>query len=109
MWVHLRFLRCLEGNRPALTSAASAPQMRSWTRWERGRSGRWSGVRTATGELGDRKTVGVRTDLNRTSSLRGGAGVALKIIRNLDKYREAAKLEIDVLERIRETDPDQQQ
>ncbi|CAF97875.1 unnamed protein product, partial [Tetraodon nigroviridis] len=39
---------------------------------------------------------------------RGGAGVALKIIKNLEKYREAAKLEVGVLERIRESDPDNQ-
>ncbi|XP_029694585.1 dual specificity protein kinase CLK2b isoform X2 [Takifugu rubripes] len=43
-------------------------------------------------------------DLNR-----GGAGVALKIIKNLEKYTEAAKLEINVLERIRQNDPDSKQ
>lgn len=31
--------------------------------------------------------------------------MALKIIKNLEKYREAAKLEINVLEKIRERDP----
>ncbi|KAM9353115.1 dual specificity protein kinase CLK2b [Symphorus nematophorus] len=36
---------------------------------------------------------------------RGGSRIALKIIKNLEKYREAAKLEINVLERIRERDP----
>ncbi|XP_029927611.1 dual specificity protein kinase CLK2b [Myripristis murdjan] len=36
---------------------------------------------------------------------RGGAPTALKIIKNLEKYREAAKLEINVLEKIREKDP----
>ncbi|XP_076010878.1 dual specificity protein kinase CLK2b [Genypterus blacodes] len=36
---------------------------------------------------------------------RGGTQVALKIIKNLEKYREAAKLEISVLEKIREKDP----
>ncbi|XP_008303861.1 dual specificity protein kinase CLK2-like isoform X2 [Stegastes partitus] len=36
---------------------------------------------------------------------RGGSRVALKIIKNLEKYREAAKLEINVLEKIREADP----
>ncbi|XP_069551966.1 dual specificity protein kinase CLK2b isoform X1 [Brachyistius frenatus] len=36
---------------------------------------------------------------------RGGSRVALKIIKNQEKYREAAKLEIDVLEKISETDP----
>lgn len=51
----------------------------------------------------------MKTDLNHLWSLRGGAGVALKIIKNLEKYREAAKLEINVLERIREEDPEQQQ
>ncbi|XP_019109461.1 dual specificity protein kinase CLK2 isoform X1 [Larimichthys crocea] len=37
---------------------------------------------------------------------RGGSRIALKIIKNLEKYREAAKLEINVLERIRQSDPD---
>ncbi|CAJ1062356.1 dual specificity protein kinase CLK2-like [Xyrichtys novacula] len=37
---------------------------------------------------------------------RGGRPVALKIIKNLEKYREAAKLEIHVLEKITERDPD---
>uniref|UniRef100_A0AAQ5Y2S7 dual-specificity kinase n=1 Tax=Amphiprion ocellaris TaxID=80972 RepID=A0AAQ5Y2S7_AMPOC len=36
---------------------------------------------------------------------RGGSRVALKIIKNLEKYREAAKLEISVLEKISEEDP----
>ncbi|XP_033837050.1 dual specificity protein kinase CLK2b [Periophthalmus magnuspinnatus] len=36
---------------------------------------------------------------------RGGRFVALKIIKNLEKYREAAKLEINVLEKIIERDP----
>ncbi|XP_051813127.1 dual specificity protein kinase CLK2b isoform X2 [Acanthochromis polyacanthus] len=36
---------------------------------------------------------------------RGGSPVALKIIKNLEKYREAAKLEINVLEKISEEDP----
>jgi CDC-like kinase len=30
----------------------------------------------------------------------------LKIIKNIEKYREAAKLEINVLEKIREKDPE---
>ena len=30
---------------------------------------------------------------------------ALKIIKNVDKYREAAKLEINVLKKIKEKDP----
>lgn len=32
--------------------------------------------------------------------------IALKIIKNVDKYREAAKLEINVLKKIKEKDPD---
>lgn len=36
----------------------------------------------------------------------GGRPVALKIIKNLEKYREAANLEIHVLEKIRERDPE---
>ena len=32
--------------------------------------------------------------------------IALKIIKNIEKYREAAKLEINVLEKIREKDPE---
>ena len=31
--------------------------------------------------------------------------LALKIIKNVDKYREAAKLEINVLKTIKEKDP----
>jgi len=34
-----------------------------------------------------------------------GHVVALKIIKNVEKYREAAKLEINVLEKINEKDP----
>uniref|UniRef100_A0A672PCQ1 dual-specificity kinase n=1 Tax=Sinocyclocheilus grahami TaxID=75366 RepID=A0A672PCQ1_SINGR len=37
---------------------------------------------------------------------RGGAHVALKIIKNVEKYKEAARLEINVLERINEKDPE---
>ncbi|KAI3360505.1 hypothetical protein L3Q82_002392 [Scortum barcoo] len=37
---------------------------------------------------------------------RGGSQIALKIIKNLEKYREAAKLEINVLNKISERDPD---
>lgn len=37
---------------------------------------------------------------------RGGAHVALKIIKNVEKYKEAARLEINVLEKINEKDPD---
>ncbi|KAL0985198.1 hypothetical protein UPYG_G00153990 [Umbra pygmaea] len=36
---------------------------------------------------------------------RAGKQVALKIIRNIEKYRDAAKLEITVLEKINEEDP----
>ncbi|MBN3291398.1 CLK2 kinase, partial [Polypterus senegalus] len=37
---------------------------------------------------------------------RGGSRVALKIIKNVEKYKEAARLEINVLEKINERDPD---
>ncbi|XP_018420745.1 PREDICTED: dual specificity protein kinase CLK2 isoform X2 [Nanorana parkeri] len=37
---------------------------------------------------------------------RGGSRVALKIIKNVEKYKEAARLEINVLEKIIEKDPD---
>ncbi|KAG8430025.1 hypothetical protein GDO86_018627 [Hymenochirus boettgeri] len=37
---------------------------------------------------------------------RGGARVALKIIKNVEKYKEAARLEINVLEKIKEKDPE---
>ncbi|XP_023685806.1 dual specificity protein kinase CLK2 [Paramormyrops kingsleyae] len=37
---------------------------------------------------------------------RGGTRVALKIIKNVEKYKEAARLEINVLERINEKDPE---
>ena len=40
---------------------------------------------------------------------RGGRHVALKIIKNLEKYREAAKLEINVLEEIIGKDPHNEQ
>ncbi|MGH0190738.1 UNVERIFIED_CONTAM: hypothetical protein FKN15_050413 [Acipenser sinensis] len=39
-------------------------------------------------------------------SRRGGARVALKIIKNVEKYKEAARLEINVLEKINAKDPD---
>lgn len=32
--------------------------------------------------------------------------MALKIIKNVEKYREAAKLEINVLEKLADKDPD---
>ena len=34
-----------------------------------------------------------------------GSNIALKIIKNVEKYRDAAKLEINVLEKINERDP----
>lgn len=37
---------------------------------------------------------------------RGASHVALKIIKNVEKYKEAARLEINVLEKINEKDPD---
>jgi len=37
--------------------------------------------------------------------LRGPEKIALKIIKNIDKYREAAKLEINVLDRLNRLDP----
>ena len=36
---------------------------------------------------------------------RNGQRAALKIIKNVEKYREAAKLEINVLEKLKEKDP----
>ncbi|XP_062584459.1 uncharacterized protein LOC134246158 isoform X3 [Saccostrea cucullata] len=39
---------------------------------------------------------------------KGDEKLALKIIKNIEKYREAAKLEINVLEKIKEKDPDGQ-
>ncbi|XP_059552034.1 dual specificity protein kinase CLK3-like [Myotis daubentonii] len=39
---------------------------------------------------------------------RGKSQVALKIIRNVDKYREAARLEINVLQKIKEKDKENQ-
>lgn len=36
---------------------------------------------------------------------RSDASVALKVIKNVEKYRDAAKLEINVLEKINERDP----
>uniref|UniRef100_A0A8D2KWC7 dual-specificity kinase n=1 Tax=Varanus komodoensis TaxID=61221 RepID=A0A8D2KWC7_VARKO len=39
---------------------------------------------------------------------RGNTRVALKIIKNVEKYKEAARLEINVLEKINEKDPDNQ-
>lgn len=40
---------------------------------------------------------------------RGRRQIALKIIKNLEKYREAAQLEINVLEKISEKDPHNKQ
>jgi CDC-like kinase len=36
----------------------------------------------------------------------GNSRIALKIIKNVDKYREAAGLEINVLKTIKDKDPD---
>lgn len=36
---------------------------------------------------------------------RSGEKIALKIIKNVEKYRESAKLEINVLEKINDRDP----
>ena len=36
----------------------------------------------------------------------GNTRLALKIIKNVEKYREAARLEINVLIKIKEKDPD---
>lgn len=50
----------------------------------------------------------LRGDLALSSGFcrRGGARVALKIIKNVEKYKEAARLEINVLEKINEKDPE---
>ncbi|XP_053095792.1 dual specificity protein kinase CLK2b isoform X3 [Pangasianodon hypophthalmus] len=40
---------------------------------------------------------------------RQGSHVALKIIKNVEKYKEAARLEINVLEKIKEKDPENKQ
>lgn len=40
---------------------------------------------------------------------RGKSLVALKIIRNVGKYREAARLEINVLKKIKEKDKENKQ
>jgi hypothetical protein len=45
-------------------------------------------------------------DLFSLSSSDGNFRLALKIIKNVDKYREAARLEINVLKTIKEKDPD---
>lgn len=37
---------------------------------------------------------------------RGGSRIALKIIKNVEKYKEAARLEINVLEKINQRDPE---
>ena len=38
-------------------------------------------------------------------SCRASQNIALKIIKNVEKYRQAAKLEIDVLDKLNEQDP----
>ena len=42
--------------------------------------------------------------INRSSD--GNTRLALKIIKNVEKYREAARLEINVLKTIKDKDPD---
>lgn len=77
--------------------------------------GRWYNVWTTAGKLLHLITkVGTTCKkcllhLNSVFTHRGEIQVALKIIKNLDKYREAAKLEINVLEKISERDPDNKQ
>lgn len=41
-----------------------------------------------------------------TTLSRNGAHVALKIIKNIDRYREAALSEVQVLEQLKALDPD---
>ncbi|OXB51954.1 UNVERIFIED_CONTAM: hypothetical protein H355_001094, partial [Colinus virginianus] len=43
---------------------------------------------------------------SRRGELGGSSRVALKIIKNVEKYKEAARLEINVLEKINEKDPE---
>ena len=50
------------------------------------------------------KVVQVK-DLCRTDSVKS-APKALKIIKNVSKYRDAARLEINVLRKLREKDPE---
>jgi CDC-like kinase len=38
-------------------------------------------------------------------NLKRNTNIALKIIKNVEKYREAARLEINVLEKLNELDP----
>jgi len=54
-----------------------------------------------------RKTLGEGTfgKVVKCRDLRDETNVALKIIKNVDKYREAAKLEINVLEKLNTEDP----
>lgn len=47
-----------------------------------------------------------RSPLSSHPVFRGGVHVALKIIKNVEKYKEAARLEINVLEKINEKDTD---
>lgn len=41
-----------------------------------------------------------------TSLSSNGAHVALKVIKNIDRYREAALSEVQVLEQLKTLDPD---
>ena len=53
-----------------------------------------------------RKICSIPMNLFCFSSSDGNFRLALKIIKNVDKYREAARLEINVLKTIKEKDPD---
>lgn len=57
-------------------------------------------VRSTLGEGTFGKVVEVKDLQSKNDHL------ALKIIKNIEKYREAAKLEINVLQKLREQDPD---
>ena len=53
----------------------------------------------------DRFLLKFASDVNFAFYLCRDRILALKIIKNVDKYREAAKLEVNVLEKIQEKDP----
>lgn len=56
--------------------------------------------------MGSLAQLRVDLELYLSFSARAGARVALKIIKNVEKYKEAARLEINVLEKINEKDPE---
>lgn len=56
--------------------------------------------------MGSLAQLRVDLELYPCFSPRAGARVALKIIKNVEKYKEAARLEINVLEKINEKDPE---